>query len=361
MKNLFFITLYLLCNSIIANGQSFNDLTGVLTIDLSQSQQKLKIKVPHKRDIKIKIINFLPFTKYSIIAERTSTRVPPIDLDKFLSKQSATKDVCEIAQEAIIFKKVYTSTTELDLGANLRELEKKIFDCGGRDIITNATIKEELIRIPGLTQREFSLEELDSGGNKFLIVGEKITLKIVREATPALNIERKEFDAFEIATDTKGNWELNYGFAFKLNGLSSNKEYYSKADTGSTYLIAEKTKMKGLSGLNVYPTVFITYYPKHKELSSVFLGFTSGLGSNLEEISAFIAPSLVIEQNVLISLGLSITKSSVLRGEYSANQRVKENLNFDQLHVGRYMPNVFFSLSYRFNKNPFKKAKDSEE
>lgn len=87
------------------------------------------------------------------------------------------------------------------------------------------------------------------------------------------------------------------------------------------------------------------------------MNFASETGN----VTALVAPSIVIGRNVSLSAGVCMTQKQVLKGQYKEGDVVTEDLDFDQLHEKQFMGEWFVSLAIRFEENPFKKKEEDKK
>lgn len=89
----------------------------------------------------------------------------------------------------------------------------------------------------------------------------------------------------------------------------------------------------------------------------------SGIASvNFNSLSAGVGFSFLVGQNLALGTGVMFTQKDILKEEYKddGTEVVKENLSFEQLHDKLWMPELYFTIGFRFDKNPFA-GKDKED
>ena len=159
-----------------------------------------------------------------------------------------------------------------------------------------------------------------------------------------------------LETETEASpWLTHFGLTYAPPIISKTKSYYSKADPveASKYAITEKHNNDHDAWDNISVTVNFTYpfssKPKHFDA-----GFTAGFGLNPDlQLSGHAGLSAIIGTNVIISSGVVLMQKYRLKGEFESGQVIKENLSYDALHEKVWRPEVFFTIGFRFAKNPF--------
>jgi len=194
--------------------------------------------------------------------------------------------------------------------------------------------------------------------------GEILTISVTRDT---LNW------VYTFKTKTESPWDVMYGFTYVSNWLNPTKNYFAKADTGKSFIVTEQNKQSSSNSIfkNITPTIMFTYKPlkkytwKEKWLHSIFnnriyqFGFTGGISLDLNNPTAMVSPSIIFADNLSLNFGLVFTQKDVLNGMYKEGDRIFENMTFGQLHEKKYMPELFVSIAFRFEKNIFqKKEKD---
>jgi hypothetical protein len=157
------------------------------------------------------------------------------------------------------------------------------------------------------------------------------------------------------APASKG-FRISYGFNFIPNG---DHEYYSKAipitstpgsTSGPTYKLTEKNQTKSL---DFAPSIFFSYPMGEPPWE---FAIAAGLGFDFSAPVVFLGPSLIMNQNIQLVAGAVMQQQTRLRGEYTVDQQLNENLTNDQLTQKTYRLNAFVGLAFRFDSNPFAKS-----
>jgi len=178
-------------------------------------------------------------------------------------------------------------------------------------------------------------------------VGEMVTITVKRDTITW---------TYLLKTEQISHWKTYYGFSYVLpSGLTHFDNFYAKQDTGSSYLITKSNQSTKYQLKNVTPTLMFTYLFFKKVNDPIKFGLTAGFQVDLNTPSVLFSPSLIIGDNISLNIGIAATQKYTLKGEYKLDQRIKENLNFEQLHDKIWTYDFFFSIAFRFEKNPFKK------
>ena len=158
-------------------------------------------------------------------------------------------------------------------------------------------------------------------------------------------------------TPEKNRWLVHYGLTYAPRALSNTANYFAFADTGiaNRYTITKNNDNGPKPWDNISATINFTF-PFHGDSRDVDGGFTAGFGLNAGlELSGHVGLSAIIGENIILSSGLAMLQRQKLRGEYKEGQIIKTNLNFEALHEKIWVPEIFFSIGFRFGSNPFAK------
>ncbi|MEQ9414055.1 MAG: hypothetical protein RIF39_09500, partial [Cyclobacteriaceae bacterium] len=112
---------------------------------------------------------------------------------------------------------------------------------------------------------------------------------------------------------------------------------------------------------NVSPTIIFTY-PFTKKERDIKVGFSAIASTDFKSLSGGAGLSAIIGNNIVIGSGVHFSQKYVLRGEYKddGTQVIKSNLDFEQLHEKRWGPEIFLTIGFRFDKNPFSGEGDKD-
>lgn len=184
----------------------------------------------------------------------------------------------------------------------------------------------------------------------YLNPGDKLTATIWVD-TPASDDPTLQV-AYQVEPD--GKWQLGYGFLF-LPGRD--REYYSMKDTeGSGYHIRRKDSN---GGLTFAPALIWSWSPNQRNCfgRDVADGFTcsfaAGIAADSSSPILFGGLQATYHQNIGFNLGVAIHQQKRLAGEYHNGDPLTEAIQSDTLNHSVYRPNLYFGISFRFDKSPF--------
>lgn len=193
-----------------------------------------------------------------------------------------------------------------------------------------------------------------------LSFNEQVILTVVRSGEDDLTIDIRTY-VFD--TPERDRWLIHYGLAYAPSAISRFSKYYALADTSATnkYTIKKENKNGPKPWDNISATINFTY-PFHGDSRDFDGGFTGGFGlSTGFEVSGHAGLSMIIGQNIILSSGVVIMQKHKLNGEYKEGDIVKTNLNFEALHTKVWVPELFFTIGFRFGSNPFAVKKTNSE
>lgn len=162
---------------------------------------------------------------------------------------------------------------------------------------------------------------------------------------------------FVLKTPEKSRWLVHYGLTYTPSIISKTDHYYSLADTNvaNKFTITKENNNGPRPWENISATINFTY-PFHADPKGVDLGFTAGFGLSAGlELSGQAGLSMIIGDNVILGSGIVMMQKYKLMGKYKNGQIIKENLEFNSLHDKVWLPELYFTLGFRFGNNPFAK------
>ncbi len=168
---------------------------------------------------------------------------------------------------------------------------------------------------------------------------------------------------FVLKTPEKSRWLVHYGLTYTPSIISKTAHYYSLADTSmaNKFTITRENNNGPKPWENISATINFTY-PFHANPKDVDWGFTAGFGLSAGlELSGQAGLSMIIGDNIILGSGVVMMQKYKLMGKYKEGQVIKENLDFAGLHDKVWLPELYFTLGFRFGNNPFaKKATEAE-
>jgi hypothetical protein len=317
-------------------------------IDLSQDKQKAEnISLEQK---KIKIINKLPTKKYKLVyivekTDNSSELIPPFDVAAFAGESS------DCGCNAGINKKIddlFTAATEKELGKRISDLRDELKgDDGCKKLclaklekILEATIAEEDIDV--------TLEN-----------NQTITVVVIRDDNDGKFLTWTK----TLKTPRTSRWLTHYGLTYAPAIISKDSLFFSKTDTSTAnrFIVTPQHNRSPRPWDNISATINFTY-PFSSKVKGLDLGFTAGFGLNPGlQLSGHTGLSAIIGTNVILGTGVVLMQKYNLRGQFADKDVIRENLNFEALHEKVWRPEIYFTIGFRFNKNPFAGSSDKKE
>lgn len=323
MKKQIFVILHLSLSWGFAQGQ--------ITLDLSTKGGTIPITDIKATTIKLSNLLDLKKTNYIIDWKVERLKTPMFANASESSGESCSEEVKDVLSELKTAKD--ESEVKIGLEKAIKQMRAAPDDC------LNAL------------KQAISLHETDILIPFNLDFNQKITVTITRH--DGENSQKKW--EFILTTEEKTRWLVHYGLTYAPNLLSKPDLFFSKADNSvaSKYII---TKQNG-NGPNAWDNISATMnftYPFSNKQKDFDIGFTGGFGLSAGfELSGHAGLSAIIGENVILSSGFVMMPKYALKGEYKEGQEIKENLAFDSLHKKGWYPELYFTIGFRFGKNPF--------
>lgn len=180
-------------------------------------------------------------------------------------------------------------------------------------------------------------------------IGE-ITFKRNTELTITITITTTDKDpvekVYKIKTQTDWRWTTTFG----ANAIfyTNRNQFISQTDNG----LQKVAEIQSNKIIELMPTVMFNFMDYQNTIS---YGFTAGLGINFEEIAVFAGLSLGIGQNIILTGGVGVHKQTLPNANYFVGQAIDSSVTNDNLNESQYRINPFIGISFRLDKNPFKK------
>lgn len=342
----------------------FQDVFGQITIDLatvkpgekfSQTVDPMTVNVITLENILIK-----PDALYSINIEEKKIPIPPLSFEDRtkVDKNRENGKPCGLEND---FNSIKTELTKENRESNIPKLKDKLLKLIKK---ADPSICKNIIEDANI---------LIANTTKSCILD--IPVKLKKWEMLTITIKRDTLTwTYTYKTHTESPWSVMYGFTYVPNWLSPSKNYFTKLDSDKKYTITELNVQSNSGKIfkNITPTIMFTCKPIEKYSwkedcwKSFFsnniyqLGLTGGLSLDLNNPTAMVSPSLIFADNLSLNFGLVFTQKDVLNGKYKEGEQLSEILSFEQLHEKKYMPELFFSIAFRFEKNIFKKDASAE-
>lgn len=299
------------------------------------------------------IINKLPGDKisYELSVKKTRIAQPAFELpSKALTgteKAVAGAGGCVNLEAAL--KVLSNATNETEVAALVEKLQTAMKETD------QSNCKIQLKDAQNVIDRTRELKGLAQAVN--MLDDETLTVKVKR-TKPGENDRSWEF---QFHTPVK-RWKVYYGFTYSPDLFSGESTYYAKSTSDTAkFIITRGRKENGKNTFkNLTPTVMFSYLFTRKDHDIKFAG-TGGVSLDLSNPSAMIGPSIVIGENLSLNVGLVARQKDRLLLKYSNGDEIGEDLGFDQLHEKIWKAEFFFSIGFRFNKNPFAESESKDE
>jgi hypothetical protein len=306
----------------------------------------------------IRLLNILPGSSYTVTIGKTSINeiqapIKSVDWREFAPNQKDSTPVYPEKPDSIstaFYERLRIRMLTMRMTSDEKEVSSAFHALGAvvneitiRDIRPNNAVDESLFESAQLLvesgmkldfEEAFSLRKNDILIIRISRAGKTIIYTIKMPEEPQ-------------------RWFVHYGFTYSPEWLSPSRQYYSKSDTGSTYLI---TRMNGRNGNfldNLSPTLQFSY----RLLSNRWMlspSLVGGFSLNFTNPSAMFGTGFIIGDNLSVNIGLMFSQRYFLNGEYTDSQRIDSPKTFNDLHSKRYVPELCFSVAFRFDENPFK-------
>lgn len=236
--------------------------------------------------------------------------------------------------------------------ANSEDVIKKIVDQGNKLIrnLTDGSCIMELKSTIAQTENTIEIPYIPLQNNQV------ITLTVTKIDSDGKQVGDSKW-TFILKTPEKSRWLVHYGLTYTPSIISKTDHYYSMADTtvANKFTITKENGNSPKPWENISATINFTY-PFHSDSRGFDLGFTAGFGLSAGmEISGQAGLSMIIGDNVILGTGVVMMQKYKLMGKYKNGQIIKENLDFTGLHDKVWLPELFFTLGFRFGNNPFEK------
>jgi len=167
---------------------------------------------------------------------------------------------------------------------------------------------------------------------------------IITAATDSTVPQKRKF-----ILQRESDWSWTTTLGANAVFLRNRSKFVSKEKDG-VYSVAE---IKDSKSMELMPAIMFTLMNNQNNLSP---GFTGGIGFNFEELTVFTGGSLGIGQNIVLTGGVAVHRQSRPNPEYSIGQVIASSVTTENLNQQQYRVNPFIGISFRFDKNPFKKA-----
>ena len=178
--------------------------------------------------------------------------------------------------------------------------------------------------------------------------GDKLVIKIWIDSQ---GTDGDPSQMFTYAVETGGHWQLGYGLLFMPG---HDKEYFSRA-VDDTFVVTRKSRRNAMT---FAPGLIWSWYPTPTKNSFCLHGgfkcsFAAGIAADSSSPILFAGVQGTYHQNISLNFGVAVHQEKRLAGEYHEGQSLTESIDSDTLNKSVYRPNLYFGVSFRFDKSPF--------
>lgn len=314
----------------------------IIQIDLSngmdkETSQTVKSGVPFQIIIKNKLLN----SNYSISVQKKFELLEQLALNEKKNDQEVT--TTENFPKCLI-KEVTDSLYELDsekeISKNVNQLQALLAQ--NKEAKDSACSKLDVANAwfaISQTKQELAVQTLKKG--------EYLEVTISRKSKD----EKEKLVVWKsvYSTQKKGKWLTTYGFTFIPESIKKSEPFFAK-QMDSTFVVSQLNRR---SRLNFAPSIFFTWFPYKRADKDFAFTLTGGLGYDFEAPTVFLGGSLLYNQNIGISFGLTAHQQEFLHGRYEEGDVLTESLGEEQLNEKLYGINPFISIVFRLGASPF--------
>ena len=311
-------------------------------IDLSKvNTRNQKHYISPNSPINIQISNLLLNGTYSMEINKQVIPIPTFTnpLDSMSEKFVEIPIYCDSLIRST--KKLFEAKDEGELASEIRSIKSYIKE--NNEAAQNATcwvmLKDSVNSLLNKTQQSY--------GPYTLVRGEELEVKITRGTG-----ENKQEWTYVYSAGSRGEWQISYGFTFITQVWNPEEIFYTAEDASSGYILKKEAQR---SNLIYSPSLFFTWMPATRMNKNTSYGVSGGLGYDFSKPTLFLGPTLSYNQNIKFHAGVVAHQQKVLNGQYVEGQTLSQILNETQLHKEAYRMNLYFSVSFRFDQNPFNK------
>lgn len=300
----------------------------------------------------VKIKNMIPHITYKIKIASQQFEVTPLPIPT----AAANVNGCDAikADLGIIRDELMSIKDEVKYFDYLKNMKKKAEDA------TKAKVTADAALAPCLQEFYKDVDAITALTNS---VTYDFAFDVKKNMIITVSVEKQDDRerTFVFRTPDDSPWLIHWGFTYQPNLISKQDHFFVKSIPNTTDSFSVTKKHRSTSNVweNISPTVMFTYpfdFCWSKKKNADIKGGISGiLSTNFSSFSAGAGLSLVVKHNVALGTGIMFTQKHVLKGEYKddGTEIVQQNLSFDQLHERKWMPELFFTIAFRFDRNPF--------
>lgn len=183
--------------------------------------------------------------------------------------------------------------------------------------------------------------------------GHEIKLEVVREG--------KIISEHTFSPPVSSAWLMSYGFTFVRD---KNQAYSTAPITGSAGTFQINRSQRD-ADYKFVPSLFLARRTDDQEQRSWCFGCRMlpafGIGTDLEDISAFLGIGFLYGDNVMVTLGGAMTRQDRLNGRYRTGQSVQEELTNEQLVKKTWSTTFYLGITLRVGESTLSLLRGDEK
>lgn len=313
-------------------------------IDLSQINSAIQThSISPNQTFTVQVSNMLIYQNYRIEINQRVIPIPvfPNPNDSAEAEDKAVNSLCD--ELRVHAQGLVNLENETELKSQLNIINKFI-KSSEEEALQDSSSKECWGHVKD------SIELVMSGSNRILGPfklerGQELEIKISRGEG-----DKKKEWVYVYSAGIRGEWQISYGFTFITQAWNPEQIYFTAEDGNGAYLLKKEAQT---SNLIYSPSLFFTWMPANRMNQNTSWGISGGLGYDFSKPTLFVGPTLSYNQNIKFHAGVVAHQQKVLNGQYAEGQALSQILTETQLHKEAYQMNLFFSVSFRFDQNPF--------
>jgi hypothetical protein len=316
------------------------DKGAVIELDASVKSAEYTLEPGSYR---FRVTNLRPVSPfpYSFRVVDTMLLEPELDLKDFFSKAGELADDPCIKASQNIAKQLQKAETE---SAVREQMSKARAELEGAEC-SPQKVDRQLQQLRDITSYEIP---------QALALREARVIKI-----QVLNGE-KSISEQAFSAPQSSAWLFSYGFTFVRD---KNDAYFSQPqpDVANSYTIEKSHRDATFDSV---PSVFLARRTdgqrEHKWCLGCRLMPVFGIGTDLEDVSAFLGLGAMFGDNVMVTVGGAVTRQDRLNGKYEVGQAIGQDLSNDQLVESTWDTTYYIGLTFRLGSASLAAIKGGE-
>jgi len=276
-------------------------------------------------NIRVEITNIVPryLDHYRFDTAIITSTLDPFSTDVLKQQSTNFANNCDNKMQEVV-EKLLSDNTEEKVRILLEEGNSYIAD----NCIVDTELSKKYLQLTLETKRTFIV---------YVAKGQDLVINVSRD-------DKKWKKVFHSVRQDR--WLIHYGVAFAAN---RDKEYFVDS-SGEQNVITQK---RDKSNPKLLPSILFSY--EHRSLCNgdgICFTPTAGIGTDSNTLAFLLGVSMIIGDNLILTLGASVYKAQQLLGEYHEGQILPEGSESIALQTEGYATAPFFSLGFRFSSDP---------